>query len=148
MDIDFYISYIDMGFFSFFKKRNIETATADHIALTPVAILQSLQDYIPELYKDRRPFADYREFLQHHEFGLALDSLIQLADESGHYFSEHFWLNLASCADKMGMSAEAKHSRQQIRRNKRDNVLVAKGHTIERTDRNELVQHVSVAASK
>jgi hypothetical protein len=137
-----------MGFFSFFKKRKIETGTADRIALTPVGILQSLQDYIPALYKSRRPYIDYLEFLKHHEFGLALDSLIQLADESGHYFSEHFWLNLAACADKMRMSAEAEHCRQQVRRNKKDKVLVAKGHTVERTDGNELVQHVSTAGGK
>jgi len=58
--------------------------------------------------------------LKHNEWGLALDTLIEMADESGHYFSEDFWFDLATCADKMQMTQQAEYCRQQIIKNKKE----------------------------
>ncbi|MEJ7684444.1 MAG: hypothetical protein WKG06_42680 [Segetibacter sp.] len=52
--------------------------------------------------------------------GLALETLIEMADESGHYFSEDFWLNLATCADKMQQTQQAEYCRQQILKNEKE----------------------------
>lgn len=105
-----------MGIFSFFKKRK---GFPFGPSLSPPVILKQLSEDIPEFYKDSIHFKDYEEFLRHNEYGLALESLIEMADESGHYFSDHFWLTLAGCADKMGMNTQAEYSRQQIIRNEK-----------------------------
>ena len=104
-----------MNIFSIFKKRKTEPQD-----LTPVAILRVTQEYVPEFYKDCENFKESKDFLKHNEWGLALDTLIKMADESGHYFSENFWLDLAICADKMQMTQQAEHCRQQIIRNEKE----------------------------
>jgi hypothetical protein len=58
--------------------------------------------------------------LQNREWELALDSLIELADESGHYFSETFWLDLSECADSMQLTQQGVYCRQQVIRNERE----------------------------
>lgn len=88
--------------------------------MTPGAILRLTQEYVPEFYRDSKHFQDSKEFLEHNEWGLALENLIEMADESGHYFSETFWLDLAVCADKMQMSKEAHYCRQQVVRNEKE----------------------------
>lgn len=88
--------------------------------MTPAAILRATQEYIPEFYRESKHFKDSKEFFEHSEFGLALESLIEMADESGHYFSETFWLDLATCADKMQMAKEADYCRQQVVKNENE----------------------------
>lgn len=104
-----------MNIFSIFKKRKTEPQES-----TPAAILRLTQEYVPEFYKDTEKFKESKDFLKHNEWGLSLDTLIEMADESGHYFSEDFWLNLATCADKMQMLQQAEFCRQQIIRNERE----------------------------
>ncbi len=87
--------------------------------MTPVAILQLTQQYVPEFYRDSQRFKDSIDFLNNNEWGLALDSLIEMADESGHYFSETFWLDLSICADKMKLIQQAEYCRQQVFKNER-----------------------------
>jgi hypothetical protein len=72
---------------------------------------------MPDLYKTHRQFSNCVEYLENREWELALDSLIELADESGHYFSEEFWLGLANSADKMQLADKANYCRKQIKRN-------------------------------
>lgn len=98
-----------MDIFSIFKKRKTEPEE-----LTPVALLRLTQEYIPDIHKDSKHFKDSKEFLHNNEWGLALNSLVEMANESGHYFSETFWLDLANCADKMQMTSQANYCRQQI----------------------------------
>lgn len=79
--------------------------------------LRLTQEYVPEFYRSSRHFKSSQEFLNNNELGLALESLIEMADESGHYFSETFWTNLSACAEKMKMTQQAYYCRQQIIRN-------------------------------
>lgn len=104
-----------MSIFSIFKRRKTEPND-----MTPAAILKVTQEYVPQFYRDSKHFKDSKEFLEHNEWGLALESLIEMADESGHYFSESFWLDLAICADKMQMSKEADYCRQQLAKNEKE----------------------------
>jgi hypothetical protein len=104
-----------MNIFSIFKKR--KTAPQD---LTPAAILRLTQEFVPEFYKGKEKFKESKDFLKHNEWGLALDTLIEMADESEHYFSEDFWLNLATCADKMQMKQQSEFCQQQIIRNEKE----------------------------
>jgi hypothetical protein len=101
-----------MDIFSIFKRRKTEPHD-----MTPAAILRLTQEYVPKFYKKNQHFKDSKEFLEHNEWGLALESLIEMADESGHYFSETFWLDLAACADKMQMSEQADYCREQLLKN-------------------------------
>jgi hypothetical protein len=88
--------------------------------MTPAAILRVTQEYVPQFYRESKHFKDSKEFLENNEWGLALESLIEMADESGHYFSETFWLDLANCADKMQMSKEADYCRQKVVKNEKE----------------------------
>ncbi len=69
---------------------------------------------IPEVYKVNRQFKNCREFLEHNESELALDSLIQLTIETGGSFSKEFWLALTDCADSMKLKEIAGYCRKQI----------------------------------
>lgn len=104
-----------MGFFSFFKKRKVSAAGRQ--SMSPPDVLKQVQEDIPELHKASQYFKEYEVSLQHHEWGLALENLVDMADESGHYFPAHFWEDLIYCAEKMGMQEKATYCRQQITRN-------------------------------
>jgi hypothetical protein len=96
-----------MELFTFFKRQQ-------KTELTPEQTIRRLVVYMPDFYRAHRQFIDCTEFLEHHEWGLALDSLIQLAIETEHYFSEDFWLELAKAADKMELTATSDYCRKQI----------------------------------
>ena len=53
--------------------------------MTPATILRLTQQYVPEFYRSGKEFKDSKEFLENNEWGLALDSLIEMANESGHF---------------------------------------------------------------
>jgi len=90
---------------------------------------------LPSVYNDHRQLKNSNDFLQQNELGLALDSLIELAEETGHYFSDKFWLDLADAADKMEMNEERDFCRQQIRNTEKDlKFKVSFGSTIEKID--------------
>lgn len=82
--------------------------------LTPEQTIRRLLNYMPDYYKTQRQFINSVEFLENREWELAIDSLIELADETGHYFSEEFWLGLANSADKMNLT---NYCIKQIKRN-------------------------------
>ncbi len=95
-------------------KRN------DKSNLSPEQTIRRLLDYMPDFYRTHRQFINSTEFLDHREWELALDSLIELTVETEHYFSEHFWLGLADAADKMELSDKAVYCRKQVRRNEKE----------------------------
>lgn len=128
-----------MNIFSMFKKTKTEAEE-----LTPVAILWLTQEYVPEFYKNSKYFIESKDFLKQNEWGLALDTLIEMADESGHYFSEDFWMNLTTCADKMQMSQQAEFCRQQIIKNEKEiGTKTPKGWTTIKIDENTREHHIA-----
>ena len=102
-----------MKLFNFIKKQ-LKTD------FSPEQTLRRLVEYMPDFYRTRRQFINCVEFLENREWELALDSLIELADETEHYFSEDFWLGLAEAADKMILTDKSKYCRNQIKRNEED----------------------------
>jgi|GEM_PF-743692 len=131
-----------MNIFSLFKKKAIKP--------TPETIIRMTQEYVPDYYRESRQFKDSQEFLEHNEpaLALALDSLIEMAKETNHYFSEAFWTDLADCAELMGMIQQAKYCRRQIDRNKRDlRKLTPKGWTTVKIDDSHF-QHYIPAIEK
>jgi hypothetical protein len=100
-------------FFDFIKRHQ-------KTDLKPEQTIRRLVDYMPDFYRTHKQFIDCVEFLEHREWGLALDSLIELANETEHYFSEDFWLGLTDAADKMGLTDKANYCRKQIKRNEKD----------------------------
>jgi len=99
-----------------FKRKNINTKTD----LTPEQNIRRLVDYMPGFYKSQRQFINCIDFLDNREWELALDSLIELADETGHYFSEEFWQGLSVSASKMNLHDQVKYCRKQLDRNAKD----------------------------
>lgn len=102
-----------MSLFNSFKR-------SQKTDITPEQTIRRLIDYMPGFYKSHRQFINAVEFLEHREWGLALDSLVELANETEHYFSEDFWLGLADAADKMQLREQASYCRKQIERNEQD----------------------------
>jgi hypothetical protein len=128
-----------MDIFSIFKKRKTELKE-----LTPVAILRLTQEYVPDIHKDSKHFKDSKEFLHNNEFGLALDSLVEMADESNHFFSENFWLDLANCADIMQMATQANYCRQQIEKNEKEiRFKISNGSTVVKIDNNHFEHYTA-----
>jgi len=87
---------------------------------SPEQTLRRLVNYMPDFYRTHRQFINCVDFLENREWELALDSLIELAEETEHYFSEDFWLGLADAADKMVLTVKSKYCRNQIKRNEED----------------------------
>lgn len=87
---------------------------------SPEQTIRRLVDYMPDFYRTQRQFINCVAFLDNREWELALDSLIELADETEHYFSEDYWLGLADSADKMDLTDKADYCRKQIKRNEKD----------------------------
>ena len=102
-----------MGLFDFIKKKA-------HSDLSPEQTIRRMIDYMPEFYNSHRQFVNSVEYLDNREWGLALESLIELTSETEHYFSEEFWNGLADAADKMEMTKEAAFCKKQIDRNAKD----------------------------
>jgi hypothetical protein len=97
--------------------------------------MRVLVDDLPEHYKTYQQFKNYIEFLEHNEWGLALESLIELADESGHFFSEDFWLGLSNAAHKMKMKRQANYCRDQSNKTKQKmSWIISKGSTANKID--------------
>jgi hypothetical protein len=84
---------------------------------SPEQTIKRLVDYMPEFYKSQRQFINCVEFLENRDWELAIDSLIELAEETEHFFSEDFWLGLADSAEKMNLTDKANYCRKQIKRN-------------------------------
>ena len=122
-----------MGLFNFRAKES-----------KPATILQRLIDYTPQHYRTHSQFKDSVEYLEHQEWGLALDSLIELADESGDYFSEEFWSQLGDAADKMGLKEQADYCKVQIKRNEKEiNSKTPFGWTTVKIDDTHFQHHIS-----
>ena len=84
---------------------------------SPKEIISHILEFLPELYKSHRQYKNCVEFLDNREWGLALDSLIELSEETGHYFSGDFWSELLIAAEKMNMNEQAQYCNFQIKRN-------------------------------
>lgn len=83
---------------------------------SPKQTIKRLVDYMPDVYRTHRQFINCVEYIDNREWELALDSLIALADETEHCFSEDFWFGLADSADKMNLADKANYCRKQIKR--------------------------------
>lgn len=102
-----------MKLFNFIKRQK-------KTDFSPEQTIRRLVDYMPDFYRTHRQFINCVKYLDKREWELALDSLIDLADETEHYFSEDFWLGLAYASDQMGLTDKANYCRKQIKRNEKD----------------------------
>lgn len=128
-----------MKIFSLFKKRKTEI----HLK-SPDAILRLTYAYIPEVYKDNTSFVESEEYFRNREWGLALKCLVEMAYESGHYFPEDFWSDLATCADKMEMTEDAEFCRTQMHRMETEtDQTLPRGWTVAMADDNVSMIHVA-----
>ena len=122
-----------MGLFNF-KKRESDPATT----------IQRMVDYMPEYYQHHRQFENCVQYLEHGEPGLALESLIELTEETGHYFSEEFWLSLSDAASKMGLKDESQFCNVQVDVIKKElKSKIPFGSTTEKIDDTHFQYHTS-----
>lgn len=71
-------------------------------------ILLSAAGFVDEKYNSHRQKLAFNEYIEHYEFGLALDSLLELVDETEEKFTKEFWLLLKEAAQMMKLSEEVK----------------------------------------
>jgi hypothetical protein len=67
-------------------------------------ILIDTSKLVDKKFHAQRQLIKFHGFMEHHEYGLALDSLIELSDEVEDWFIYGFWLNLEKAADLMGLT--------------------------------------------
>lgn len=117
-----------MSLFNFFKiKTNLQT--------TPEQTIRSLIDDLPEYYKSHELFEECIDFLEHRDWESALVRLMELAYESGHYFSDDFWIELANATSKMKMTEYSQICSDQIKLTKsKINWEITKGSTVNKID--------------
>ncbi|HET6994704.1 MAG TPA: hypothetical protein VFI06_06965 [Chitinophagaceae bacterium] len=121
-----------------FRKKQPKTD------ISPEQTIRRLVAYMPGVYNTHGQLISCFEYLDNKEWELALNSLIELANETGHYFSEDFWLELADSADKMGLTNKSNYCRQQIRRNQKDiKFRITFGSTMVKVDDNHFDLHTS-----
>lgn len=104
-----------MQLFNLFKRKNEDTHE-----LSLKEQLSYIIDYIPDFYKDNRQYLNATDYLKHDEWGLTLESLIELTVETDHYFSEEYWQRLADAANAMNLSELSNYCLTQIGRNQKD----------------------------
>jgi hypothetical protein len=127
-----------MGFLDFWKKP-LKTRSN-----SPKEIIKHIIDYMPDFYKTERQFILCVDFWEHLEWGLAIESLVELAEETGHYFSDHFWNSVATAAHQMELNHVSRYCEQQIARNKKEiNWKISFGDVIEKIDERHFVHHTA-----
>ena len=119
-----------MSIFSIFNRQKKEP---DNI--TPAATIRVILGNIPEYYKESKDFQKCMAHFELNEWGPAIECLVAMADESGHYFSDDFWFGLADAAGKMNMNTMAQYCREQSRKTKSIlNWPISKGSTVHKID--------------
>lgn len=108
-----------MGIFNFFKRKDKPNKIEIPNGNSAEIILWVL-DYLPEHYSNERQVTSCKDYLKKNKFGLALESLIELPNDTNHYFSDLMWDALSQAALKMNMQPQVKLCQAQKDRNKRD----------------------------
>ena len=77
-------------------------------------LLLEAAGFVDVKYISNSQWANFNEYIMHYEFELALDSLMELADEVEGHFEYGFWLNLKKAANSMGLISAPKIIEQKI----------------------------------
>ena len=77
-----------------------------------------IKRYIPENHKQCKQYNYYVEYLEFNEFALALESLIELFNETEHGFSNKFWEELYGIAIHMKLHDEGLYCKIQSNKSK------------------------------
>ena len=67
-------------------------------------ILIDTSKLVDKKFLAQRQLINFHEFMEHQEYELALESLIELSDEVEDRFTYEFWLNLDKAAGLMGLT--------------------------------------------
>lgn len=112
--------------------------------MSPSQILQRLIDYVPEHYTGHKAYGHIQMHMRTKQWEWALLSLIELADKSGHYFAEEYWLQLADAARQLDKPEKEAYCKAQIVRN-REEIRMATpfGWTTVKIDDTHFQHHIS-----
>ncbi|OYQ42662.1 hypothetical protein CHU92_03930 [Flavobacterium cyanobacteriorum] len=72
---------------------------------------------VPDEYKSNRQYTNAKEFIEHYEPELALESFIELVDETEGSFSNEFWLGLIEAAEKMHLNNKIHYLKGMLQSN-------------------------------
>lgn len=97
-----------MSILNFLRKDKTDNRSAEKI-------LAYVLDHLPDIHHNSLHFKDAKEYLDHREWGIALDSIIELASDSDHYFSAEHWNQLSLAATKMELDNVATFCKNQIK---------------------------------
>lgn len=119
-----------MKIFNFFKKEIKNELSVKHRILI-------LKENIPEFYNTQRQYKNFIEFLENNEYELCLESLLEICDETNHYFSTEYWNIIKEIANQIKKESIVKYCKNQIERNRIEiNWKLPLGFTINKVDDN------------
>ena len=90
-----------------------------HKKPSPKTIFKNLIADLSERYQTERQFKNCIKYLENNETELALESLIELAEETGESFAEKFWQELSKAAELMQQKDHAKFCKAKVANSKK-----------------------------
>ncbi|MFT3679516.1 MAG: hypothetical protein QM791_04545 [Ferruginibacter sp.] len=78
------------------------------------SILSGAAALVAVYCKDKIQYKEVLEYLEYNEWGLAYNTLIELAEDAGCCFPVEFWLKLSIAADRMNLKEQANYCRKKI----------------------------------
>ncbi len=79
-----------------------------------VRYLRAAEQHIPIDFRSHPQFMNYAEFLKQQEYDLALDSLVELYNETEAHFPKDFWQSLLLASEKMGLDILSEYISKQL----------------------------------
>ena len=74
----------------------------------------SAANFVDKKYNSHRQKLAFDEYIKYYEFGLALDSLLEMVDETKEEFTNEFWLYLKEAAKLMKLFEEVERINEHL----------------------------------
>lgn len=95
-----------MGTFDFLKRWNSKPSIKKR--------LRKLLNSLYESFADKQYFQQSVEYNHQEEWGLAIESLIELGSSGSAQFTKEVWVELYQLANEIGLDEDANYCRKQI----------------------------------
>lgn len=97
---------------------------------------------LPQTYHKHQQIIIAKNYLQHAEWALALESIVEMANKTGHLFSQEFWMDLKDIAQNLNQPKIAEHCHEQMLHTTREyKGVIEKGNTVAKTKDGSFIYH-------
>lgn len=113
-----------------------------NISLSVNKQINQILSSLPEIYLKHQQIIIARNYLDHSEWVLALESIIEMTQKTGHLFSQDFWLELKDIAQLLNQGKTAEYCHAQMLHTTREfKGVLEKGNTAERLEDGSFTHH-------